>query len=190
MNCRVGQDEPFVGWILWREQRSYVNTLRDSDVEKWALVDWVGTKVDSTHKRRHRAAWTKLRHTGGCQPSHVNFVHPPDWKTRGSSQWYFHNWYPFSVLHANGRPCGPTTMYICCFFGRNRMVFKAKDKSWARLFTAPLYRWHGGHVAGANQPVHWFLGGKGLGIQQGMSVWVGSPKSWSCVPTQDLYFHT
>ena len=30
--------------------------------------------------------------------------------------------------------------------------------------------------AGANQPVHWFLGGKGLGIQ-GMSVWVGSPKS-------------
>ena len=31
--------------------------------------------------------------------------------------------------------------------------------------------------AGANQPVHWFLGGKGLGIQQGTSVWVGSPKS-------------
>ena len=32
-------------------------------------------------------------------------------------------------------------------------------------------------MAGANQPVHWFLGGKGLGIQQGTSVWVGSPKS-------------
>ena len=32
-------------------------------------------------------------------------------------------------------------------------------------------------MVGANQPVHWFLGGKGLGIQQGMSVWVGSPKS-------------
>ena len=32
--------------------------------------------------------------------------------------------------------------------------------------------------AGANQPVvHWFLGGKGLGIQQGTNVWVGSPKS-------------
>ena len=31
--------------------------------------------------------------------------------------------------------------------------------------------------AGANQPAHWFLGGKGLGIQQGMSVWVGLPKS-------------
>ena len=30
---------------------------------------------------------------------------------------------------------------------------------------------------GVNQPVHWFLGGKGLGIQQGMSVWVGLPKS-------------
>jgi hypothetical protein len=31
---------------------------------------------------------------------------------------------------------------------------------------------------GMNQPVHWFLGGKGLGIQQEMSVWVGSPKSF------------
>src|ERR1700738_5325503 len=31
--------------------------------------------------------------------------------------------------------------------------------------------------AGVNQPVHWFLGGKGLGIQQGTSVWVGWPKS-------------
>ena len=30
---------------------------------------------------------------------------------------------------------------------------------------------------GANQPVHWFLGGKGLGIQQGMSVWVVLSKS-------------
>ena len=30
---------------------------------------------------------------------------------------------------------------------------------------------------GANQPVHWFLGGKGLSIQQGTSVWVGSSKS-------------
>ena len=32
--------------------------------------------------------------------------------------------------------------------------------------------------AGANQPAHyWFLGGMGLDIQQGTSVWVGSPKS-------------
>ena len=30
---------------------------------------------------------------------------------------------------------------------------------------------------GAKQHVHWFLGGKGLGIQQETSVWVGSPKS-------------
>ena len=30
--------------------------------------------------------------------------------------------------------------------------------------------------AGAKQPVHSFFGGKGLGIQQGMSVWVDSPK--------------
>jgi hypothetical protein len=33
--------------------------------------------------------------------------------------------------------------------------------------------------AGANQPIHWFLGGKGLDIQQGTSIWVGSPKSIS-----------
>ena len=30
---------------------------------------------------------------------------------------------------------------------------------------------------GANRHVHWFIGGKGLGIQQGRSEWVGSPKS-------------
>ena len=29
----------------------------------------------------------------------------------------------------------------------------------------------------ANQPVHWFFEGKGLGIQQGTSVWVGLSKS-------------
>ena len=31
-------------------------------------------------------------------------------------------------------------------------------------------------MASAKQPVPWFIGGKGLGIQQGMNVWVGSPK--------------
>ena len=31
--------------------------------------------------------------------------------------------------------------------------------------------------AGTNQPVHWFFGGKGLGIQQRTSVWVGLSKS-------------
>ena len=30
---------------------------------------------------------------------------------------------------------------------------------------------------GVKRPVHLFLGGKGLGIQQGTSVWVGSPRS-------------
>ena len=30
--------------------------------------------------------------------------------------------------------------------------------------------------AGAKQPVHLLLGGKGLGIQRGASVWVRSPK--------------
>ena len=29
----------------------------------------------------------------------------------------------------------------------------------------------------ANQPVHWFLEGKVMGLQQGPSAWVGSPKS-------------
>ena len=28
-------------------------------------------------------------------------------------------------------------------------------------------------MAGVNQPIHWFVGGKGLGIQQGTNVWVG-----------------
>ena len=32
------------------------------------------------------------------------------------------------------------------------------------------------YPAGAKQPVHLFLGGKGLGIQQGMSLQVGLPK--------------
>ena len=31
--------------------------------------------------------------------------------------------------------------------------------------------------AGVKQPVHSFLGGKGLDIQQGASAWVGSPES-------------
>ena len=33
-----------------------------------------------------------------------------------------------------------------------------------------------------NQPVHWFLKGKGLGIQQETSIWVGSPRSESTTP--------
>ena len=34
-----------------------------------------------------------------------------------------------------------------------------------------------GYLARVKQHVHSFLGDKGLGIQQGTSVWVGSPKS-------------
>ena len=37
--------------------------------------------------------------------------------------------------------------------------------------------WIGPEGVGANQPVHSFLGGKGFGIQQGASLWVGSPKT-------------
>ena len=38
-----------------------------------------------------------------------------------------------------------------------------------------------GSMAGANQLVHWFLGGKGLGIQQGASEYTGGlvrPNLW------------
>ncbi len=34
-----------------------------------------------------------------------------------------------------------------------------------------------GLAVGTKQRVHWYLQGKGLGIQQEMSIWVGSPKS-------------
>ena len=45
--------------------------------------------------------------------------------------------------------------------------------SWCETNWSPLWL----DVVGAKQPVHWFLGSKGLGYQQGTSVWVGSPKS-------------
>ena len=41
---------------------------------------------------------------------------------------------------------------------------------------------------GRNKPVHWFLGGKGLDIQQGPSVWVGSPKSYNNQPYRGQVF--
>ena len=44
-------------------------------------------------------------------------------------------------------------------------------------FLPPLLRFALPFEAGANQHVHSFLGGKGLGIQQGTSVWIRSPKS-------------
>ena len=53
--------------------------------------------------------------------------------------------------------------------------------SWPNMpknLSRQCYEW-----VGANQPVHWFLGDKGLGIQQGRSVWVGSPKSYEWTPT-------
>jgi hypothetical protein len=42
-------------------------------------------------------------------------------------------------------------------------------------------------MAGANQPVHWFLGDKGVGIQQGTSVWVDLPKSLSIDIKRRIY---
>ena len=46
----------------------------------------------------------------------------------------------------------------------------------------PVQWWRSYNWARAKQLTHWFLGGKGLGIQQGTSVWVGSTKSynWLC----------
>jgi hypothetical protein len=40
---------------------------------------------------------------------------------------------------------------------------------------------------GANQHVDWFLGGKGLGIQQGTSVWVSSLKSKHGLPIEVMH---
>ena len=45
-----------------------------------------------------------------------------------------------------------------------------------------------GAAARAKQLVHSFLGGKGLGIEQGMIVWVGLPKSW-CSPLMHGFYH-
>ena len=42
--------------------------------------------------------------------------------------------------------------------------------------------------ARAKQPVHSFLGGKGLGIQQGTSVWVGSAKSRKLYVGTQIHF--
>ena len=39
----------------------------------------------------------------------------------------------------------------------------------------PVYQPHA--PAEANQPIYWFVEGEGLGMQQGTSIWVGSPKS-------------
>ena len=44
-------------------------------------------------------------------------------------------------------------------------------------FRHPIHLYTSSVMVGANQLVHSFLGGKGLDIQQGTSVWVGSPKS-------------
>ena len=44
------------------------------------------------------------------------------------------------------------------------------------LATKCIFIEHGVDTAEEKQPIHWFLGGKGLGIQQGTSVWFGSPK--------------
>jgi hypothetical protein len=53
---------------------------------------------------------------------------------------------------------------------------------WHFYIPCDFFMNHVYHVwAGTNQHVHWFLGGKGLGIQHGMSVWVGLPKSRVCV---------
>ena len=48
---------------------------------------------------------------------------------------------------------------------------------------------HGVSHAGTKQPVHWYLEGKGLGIQQGTSVWVGSPKPCRPLPHKHSTIH-
>ena len=65
--------------------------------------------------------------------------------------------------------CLPNPWYLLFLLGFTLSVPYAPST----LFTTNLW-------AGANQPVHWFLGDKGVGIQQGTSVWVDSPKSNLC----------
>jgi hypothetical protein len=50
-----------------------------------------------------------------------------------------------------------------------------------QCYNAPLL-----NPAQANQPVQCFLEGKGLGIQQGTNVWVGSPKSLETLELKSL----
>ena len=56
-----------------------------------------------------------------------------------------------------------------------------ESKDWSYLFAFLVAKTKQVGVEGlraeTNQPIHWFLGGKGLGIQQGTSVWINSPTS-------------
>lgn len=79
MNFRDGQDELLlVGFHEEREQRLYVcERFKGLGRGEMSIGRRSGYK-GGLHKRRHRAASPKLCHTGGYQPSHMNFVHPPD----------------------------------------------------------------------------------------------------------------
>ena len=69
----------------------------------------------------------------------------------------------------------------CFDIGRTNTRWNRSD-TWSLLQIFLFYLGHidtgGWQAAGATQPMHWFLGGKALGIQQGTSVWIGSPNWW------------
>ena len=57
---------------------------------------------------------------------------------------------------------------------------------WPLAVTQFFFNWY--DWAGVNQLVHWFVGGKGgLDIQQGTSVWVGSPKPYDCLDVERVF---
>ena len=64
------------------------------------------------------------------------------------------------------------------YFSHLVMQSLCRQKSYLAMFNIQyIYGFRASPTAGAKQPIHWFLGGKGLGIQQGRSGLVGSPKS-------------
>ena len=72
---------------------------------------------------------------------------------------------PCQLKFTAARGCRCTTN--TCYGEIELSHFNSFDYNWSRMY---------GFEAGAKQPVHWFLGGNGLGIQQGTSVWFGSLK--------------
>ena len=66
---------------------------------------------------------------------------------------------------------------VWCFMRRHipQPIPQPSPPPCAFLLQSPGFYWPS--QLGRTNPIYWFFGGKGLGIQQGTSSWVGSPKS-------------
>ena len=86
-------------------------------------------------------------------------------------------------MNANGKSATVSASLRMCLFTIVLSTFRLLQNSSAcclpgrQLLLERTYLTCKDPWAGAKQPVHWFLGGKGLGLQQGTSVWVDSSKS-------------